>query len=958
MSSFANRPSRINIHRSAGRCFLRLLPAAIVVLILGGCGQPDLSAEEYISRATNFEDQGKYAAATIELKNALRKDPQNAKARWMLGLLYVKSGDGASAEKELRRAQELGVQQESVALPMTKAILLQEDFARALGEARRFEPESDPKRARQQALIGEAYLGLDKLSEADKAFASALAADPRSLEAKIGVARLAARRNDRDGARKQLLAIVQQNPEDTDAWELLGDVERWGGLWKDAEAAYTKAMSTRFNQVSVQEKRVLVRIARKDYQGAQEDLKALTKRVRKDPAIAFAQGLIQYQRQHYREAQAAFEEALRNGDYPPALFYLGATQYAQGEPESALAQLTRYLRFAPKSYAARLLIGSIYIKKKEYNEAAGVLDPLVSEHSDDPDLLSLLARTDIARGDTKQAVERLQRLVERKPSSAPERLELGIGLLMKGEQVEGAAQLKAALDLDPKLNYAKEFLVVSQIRAGQFEEAVKTASAFHDKGPDDPAVLNLLGLAHLGNKETAAAHDDFERVLELAPGDPTAANNLATLALREGDPDAARNFYLSVIQHHPGNLLTLMRLAKLDAGTGGPEKSREWLEQAAKANPTALAPRVLLAKYFNRSGQPETALRYLNEVKATYPKNADLLSELGKAQLATGDPSSAVRTFEQLVDSEPRSADAHFQLARASAVAGDAERAVTQLDLALDLDPTHDGARLTKTKLLMRRNQLTDARKMLDALKAEHPNSPELLAVEGELSLRQKRPQAAEQAYRQAFAMFPTSRLAVTLAQVQWVRRERDGAVETLRTWLAKHPGDVPALTMLAEMETALGRTEDAKGLYERLLTIRPDLVSALNNLAWLLRKDNPPRAMTYAQRALDAAPKSPDVLNTKGVLLLESGHATQAAIPLRQAHEARPKNGTFAYFLAVALSDVGEKDAAALLLRDALATGKAFPEKDKADELLSELSEHAARQEAPSGAGETAPPR
>ena len=76
------------------------LSTLILLLALAACGGSD-SVEEHLARASQFIAASEYKAAVIELKNALQKDQQSAEARWLLGKVYLESGDALSAEKEL-----------------------------------------------------------------------------------------------------------------------------------------------------------------------------------------------------------------------------------------------------------------------------------------------------------------------------------------------------------------------------------------------------------------------------------------------------------------------------------------------------------------------------------------------------------------------------------------------------------------------------------------------------------------------------------------------------------------------------------------------------------------------------------------------------------------------------------------------------------------------------------------
>ena len=67
-----------------------------------------LTDAQYVNRAQDHLDRGELKSATIELKNALRQNLENAQARRLLGKVELEVGNAAAAEKELRRASELG----------------------------------------------------------------------------------------------------------------------------------------------------------------------------------------------------------------------------------------------------------------------------------------------------------------------------------------------------------------------------------------------------------------------------------------------------------------------------------------------------------------------------------------------------------------------------------------------------------------------------------------------------------------------------------------------------------------------------------------------------------------------------------------------------------------------------------------------------------------------------------
>ncbi len=100
----------------------------------------------------------KLRASVIELKNALNQEPNNAEGRWLLAQTYLKLGFGAEAEKELTKAKELGLKNESLLPLLGEAWILQGNYQRVLDKLPIDTQSSSKINARNAHLRGSANL--------------------------------------------------------------------------------------------------------------------------------------------------------------------------------------------------------------------------------------------------------------------------------------------------------------------------------------------------------------------------------------------------------------------------------------------------------------------------------------------------------------------------------------------------------------------------------------------------------------------------------------------------------------------------------------------------------------------------------------------------------------------------------------------------------------------------------
>ena len=852
---------------------------------LAGCGR-NLTPEEHIAKAKEQIGKGELRAASIELSNAVEKNPKSVEGRWLRAKVALDLGDGATAEKEARKAVELGHPRSEAQPLLARALMLQGEPDKVLKETEKIVDLPTAKnKATILALRGEAFVLKNQLDLARTTLSQALEVDPESTDAMIGMIALHGVKREYDEARQWVGKALKAAPKLADAWSALGDIELAQGQPAKAAEAFGNAINNRPIATLDNAKRALINVQLNKLPEADKDIETLKKQgVGKHPYVSYVQGRSLYARKQYVQAAEAFETSLA-GDPHNGMnrLYLAATYHHLGQNEKALSLAKSLNADAPGSLRVKRLLAGIQMTRSEFDAARETLGAALAASPKDPNLLNMLTSIALMEGDKAKAMEYATRLVNLVPNSAEAKNQLMLAKLLAG-QAPVAAQGGADA-------YTAEFLTAADaLRNKQPLKALELAKKLHAQYPDKVDPVNLMAACYLMSGQADKAKPELERALKLKPGDPTATRNLAKIEALKGNAKRARELLQPFVKAQPGDEEAVLLLADVEARLGNAAAAAPMLEQALQKNPDALAIRSRLALENLRAGKPQKVMELTQGLsEAQFQRQPMLLELRGKAFMQLGDVISARKAFEQWAKLASKSASAHFYYGDSLARTGNTAAARKELEQALKLAPRYLPARVGEVKMLVQAKQLELARKALAKLRQDFGDHPEVLGLEGWFALGTGDFAGAEKSLTAALKKNPNSELAILLARAQLAQKKADAALAGMADWLKSHPGDLAMLMHQAGTYLGLKRNEEARAAYARIVERYPNHVPALNNLAWLGQDKDLNLAIKQAQQAQSLAPGDPYVKDTLGMLLLKRGDEKGAAVLLREAADLAP---------------------------------------------------------------------
>jgi len=486
-----------------------IVTIAMCVLIAAGCGR---AAEPPEPRVEGTEPL--VAERIREATGAVRSDP-TAAAWGRLGQIYDIHRIAEPALASYAEAERLAP--DDWRWPYFSGIVLRESdrsgSVAAFERAARLEPSYAPL----HVYLGLAFLAAEEFDRAAASFDAALAMDPTSANARIGLARVALARGDAALARDRLLEAARGASNEAavhhhlaQAFQVLGDERRADRERRLAESA---AVPLQVGGLA-------------SFPDPVRDDVILAEGASLSWLIANAQRLVA--RGQRDEAAATIERALAAAPESGTALLVGGRVYAElGQAERAFALVERAIALAPEDAAGYVEIGHLFVRAGQGARAIQAFEKALALDPRLPAVRSNLATLYFQSGRTAEGVELLRVARRELPADLDIQYNLAATLVMTGETIEAREVLTEALDIAPGHVPSRYLLGVAQATDERFAEAAAVFAEVIERDPTHLEARLDLGRALWRLDRWAEAIGAFREAARQAPGNVEAAREVA-----------------------------------------------------------------------------------------------------------------------------------------------------------------------------------------------------------------------------------------------------------------------------------------------------------------------------------------------------------------------------------------------------------------------------------------------
>jgi predicted Zn-dependent protease len=752
---------------------------------------------------------------------------ERADGHYKKGLELAAAGEIDKAILEFRNALKLNEEALEPRIEFAKLLVEKRDFQGAVGNFQRV-IEADPNNLEARKMLGRIMLLGGQSEEAASNINTALEIAPDDIDVQGMKATLDLREGRTDQAVRMARAILAKEPNNIQGALVMYGYAMNAKRFEDAVDHIEGALSENPQDFALQysKLRALEFIGDNDRIGAQ--LEDMTGQFPDNPDLA--RGLVQWHQ--------------RNGDPDAA--------------EQVLRDLSARYPDDP-NYA---LAVAIFLGDNKGNDAARAeLAELTARFPQSALFVRAQAQLDVREGDTVDAIERLDRLLE-SGIEGEERIltqtSLAQILISSGDPERAQQVVAEILEQDPQNVDALIMRARDAIDNDQPEVAVNDLRTALDSDPQNPGILTLLAQAHERNGSIGLAQERLALAVRASDQGIIESLRYAEFLARNDKFAVAEETLKDAMEGHPQNPQLMGGMARV------------LLQQSKWADAERIA---LELDGMEGNAQAE---QIANEIRIASATGSDKIDQ-------------SIGVLRQIWEDAGEKTSAMENLVRSYLQSNDPEEAAVFLDGILRDEPKNLRANLLRGAVHVFADEPEQAEARYRKVIEEHPEKENGYGALAGLLYGQERAQEADE---------------IILAGIE-------NAQNAVRLLFAR----------AARLES-LGDFEGAIATYEQLYDANKVSDVLANNLASLLsdhRDDPESLEKAYAVAKRLRASTQPAFQDTYGWILYKRGEYERAIQPLVSASVGIPNNSLVQFHLGMLYKALGKNEEALKQLNRAI---------------------------------------
>jgi tetratricopeptide (TPR) repeat protein len=618
-----------------------------VLVGLASCSRdPNVVKKRYLESGNKYFEKGRYKEASIQYRNALKRDPKYGAAYYKLALVNIKLGDIPGAVSSLRRSVELiAIDQpdhwDSVVKLTEIYLAVAKGDPQYMKEVEEFTTQllkRDPNSFDGHRLVGD--LNYSKATDAFK--------NRRPEEGQSFLDAAATEYRKADSVKPSQLGVSMQ----------LARVLAAKGDFTGSETIYRRVIGTdKTYQYSYNELYRILLIQNKPGDAEQVLKTAFVNNPKQFGFLALL--AMHYYRLGRRDEMVNVLNQIKShaNDFELAYQTVGDFYLRMGDGDSAIREYKEGIaKDAKKKATYQKRIIEVLMRQGKRAEAAEINSQILKEDPKDNDARGLAATFLLDKGDVAKALAELQAVVTAAPTNPVSRYNLGRAHAFRGEYEQARQQFNKAIELNPNNILARLALAQLQVGRQEYDAALKTAEAILaiDKGNGNARLIESAAL--MGQRKFGDSRVMLDTMLKANPSSPDVLYQLGLVNLNENKYKEAEDAFRRSYQLNPANPRGLMGTVETYMAQNKPEEALKLLQAESDKAPGRLDLLLATGNIAVRAGKYDFAIQTFNRVLAQMDKadkKGDIYLRIGEVYRRKGDANGAIQALQKARETLP-----------------------------------------------------------------------------------------------------------------------------------------------------------------------------------------------------------------------------------------------------------------------------------------------------------------
>lgn len=462
-------------------------------------------------------------------------------------------------------------------------------------------------------------------------------------------------RGDAARARDAIQKVLSVNPDNLQSIYLSGLIDLRLGSYGAAEDALRKVVVRSPNEIGPL--RALAALYLKTGRATQgaETLESALRRAPDNIALLQAAGEANLAAGNTSKAAQYYERASSlDKNSMASKVRLAQVKYAAGETGQAFKELESLSGSDQSQYQADLALIAAHLRRGEFNEALAAVATLEKKQPNNPLTYNVKGAAYAGMRDYTNARASFEKALQVQPGYFAAARNLALLDMQERKSDDARKRYEAMLAKDP--NNEQLLLGMAELLAmsGQSPAEVKTAidraiAAAPQSTRPRLALINYLGTV----RDSKGALDAAKAAQAAFPDDPQVLEAVGVAQRTAGRSEEAVATFTRLVQLQPQNPTALMRLAEAQVAQKDYNAAIATLRKAASAEPDQNRALIALAQTFIVSGHPEDAIAEARGLQKDRPNRAIGYALEGEVQAAQAKWPQAAAAYRDAIAREP-----------------------------------------------------------------------------------------------------------------------------------------------------------------------------------------------------------------------------------------------------------------------------------------------------------------